>query len=79
MTERRWCTVPKIFNLRQAYEKRFSHLCEIHDDAYITRSGYLLKVDFDLAKGIWKLGYPLVAIATFIAIIPISWFWWFRN
>lgn len=76
---RRWCTVPKLFNLRKLYEKKFADLCRTHDLKYVQREGYLLVNDWNLSRGVWDRGYKLMAVATFLAIIPISWFWWYRN
>jgi|GEM_PF-6267588 len=74
---KRYCTVPKIGNLRNWYEKNFSDLCKTHDEDYQARRGYQWARDYDLAKGIWKRGKPLTAVGTFLLTASLGWLYWY--
>ena len=69
---KRYCTVPKIFGLREWFEGKFGDLCKVHDEDYA--QGYLFGgcktcKDLKFVHGIAQRGYVGVSIATLIVLV----------
>lgn len=68
---RRYCTLPKIFGLRDWYTNRFNDLCMAHDIAYEQQTGKFA-ADYALLKGMTVRGYFLLAIPTAVFLLTIG-------
>lgn len=78
----RYCTIPKVFGLRQWFEYRFSDVCKVHDEVYEARRGSKFKADWELAKGIAKRGlpyYPVAALAFLACQTPFGFWYWYTD
>lgn len=74
------CTVPKLFGMKDWFEKRFGDLCEAHDYWYVHRTMSKWEADKRLARGMWKRGYKTLSVITFIACqTPYAFWLWYRD
>lgn len=74
---RRYCTVPKVFGLRDWFVSRFNDLCKEHDRRYQNREGYQLHADWQMVKGMAKRGYPVTAGITMTVFLVAGWLLWY--